>query len=197
MAISLVSMMWPLEVKPSTIKGVGNGVFALVDIPGDCIVGIYDGRHFPPGCPTMITENIYCYEKTDGSAIVPGKDCILRYINDIIDLEETKRRNKRVNHPYDYNVDFVELSKDDHIKFFPKDEVVVSTLRPIKAGDELFIDYGPDYWSRCDGGASKRKILSEKVRKYGDLARLITRVRRIKERRRRRHLTSGKSRLLL
>lgn len=128
-----------LELKNSTIKRAGLGVFAKEDIPSGVFIGKYEGSRYPAYFELSEEEATYAYTTEDGNGehIIPEKSCIFRYINDVVDFNTSLFCNKRVYLlNYYHNVRFVEFNN----------LVFIETLNNIKAGEELFIRYGSGYW---------------------------------------------------
>lgn len=119
--------VYGLEVKTSTIPLAGKGLFALVDFAeGDTIDiysgKIYDSNHEVVGAYGFDVPGIYRLDaKTKQS-------CIARYIN-----HSTASPNCR----------FVRFQIPD--RPLPFVHSIVQTTRPLVAGEELLINYGPSY----------------------------------------------------
>ena len=132
------------QIKDSTIAGAGKGLFARWDFnKGDAIV-----RYTGDIVQTADGANdggwqgsSYVLEVTDSWAIDAARTNTAdgRMIND------TVTTNKRAN---------VKFAFDARRKV-----VTIRALRAIKAGEELFISYGREYWARGPqaGGAPQRK----------------------------------------
>jgi hypothetical protein len=121
-----------LESKKSTIPNAGLGLFAAMDIDIDVDLGEYFGNitnDYPGGC--YIWEY---HDKNDNIKYVNGehfKNNPLKYINGIKYKDQpTKDQLNKVN---------------CMIKLINNKVHYVST-KFINKGDELFIDYGNQYW---------------------------------------------------
>ena len=126
-----------LELKPSLIPGAGLGVFAKADIDAGIILAEYRGAVFLSELESKINKlNNKCL-RINNDSFIAGTNCIAAFVNDIIDLEESKKNKDFIKHKdKDYNCSF----QRTYSKMF-----VVST-KPIKEGEELYIDYGKNYW---------------------------------------------------
>ena len=134
-----------LKIAPSTIKDAGNGLFALVNIPKGATVCNYAGYRHHYQSQKRLKDRAYVLKlqngwpkhdrRNDGFInALPTKDVLARYINDpsgpIGSINEEK-----------CNVKFEHI-QEPNIWYCP-----VISLREIAEGEELFISYGPRYWS--------------------------------------------------
>jgi hypothetical protein len=125
-----------LDLKPSTIPNAGLGVFAKANIPEGIIIAEYRGAIFLNEHLNIMHLNDKCVSLSEDTFIA-GTNCIAGFINDIIDFEESKKNKKIILIPeLEYNC----FIKRSHHKMF------VITKREIKEGEEIFIQYGNDYW---------------------------------------------------
>lgn len=135
-----------LKVAISTIEDAGNGLFALDKIPKGAIVCNYTGYRHDYQSQKRLLDRAYVLKlqngwpkfdrRNDGFVdALPCKDVLARFINDPRDEQK-------------YNVKF------EHIQEPGVWHCPVVALRDIEAGEELFISYGPRYWSesRMIGG---------------------------------------------
>ena len=143
-----------LKLDNSIVPGAGLGIFATQDYPEGYDVGRYKGRWLTPeqfkACPKQL---LYVWEVTDyrgnkdrpkGQKYEPGRT--LGYW----DAEFKKDSNymRYVNHPRNTKEENISAKQKGHYIHY------VAT-RPIKAGEELFVNYGPSY--------SKLLIGSERI----------------------------------
>ena len=126
-----------LELKPSLIPGAGLGVFAKADFDAGIILCEYRGAVFLRETEKEIIKlNNRCLT-LNNNGFIAGNNCIATYVNDIIDLEESKKNKEFIKHKdKDYNCSY----QRTYSKMF-----IVST-KPIKEGEELYVDYGKNYW---------------------------------------------------
>lgn len=130
-----------LKVAPSTIQDAGNGLFALENIPKGAIVCYYAGNRHHYQSQKRFKGKARAYllklqngwpsydRRNDGFLdALPNEGVLARFIND-------PRLEERCN------VTFKHI-KEPGIWHCP-----VVSLRDIVAGEELFISYGPAYWS--------------------------------------------------
>ena len=138
-----------MEVRPSAGKGLG--VFALRRIPAGTLVERYEGVFRTCDDQTEVTESFlssgkYSWTLAEGEWCVdaddPNKSGWARYINHSVRRE---------------NCIFVPCGLDALAPpgVLPQATepfcIFVEALRPIKAGEELLIDYGPEYaWAADD-----------------------------------------------
>lgn len=115
-----VAVMRNMEVRPSTIPDAGNGVFTNVSIPKGKFLAYYRGKIVDLN---KITNTDYVLALEDGTAIC-GKD--KTHFGSMI--------NCPTGTPNAANVEF---SQDG----------TLHTIRAIKPGEELFVDYGREYWT--------------------------------------------------
>ena len=126
-----------LEIKPSTIVNAGIGLFAKADLPAGIIVAEYRGTIFLKETKSKTVSFSDKSINLNEDCFILGDNCAACYINDIVNLEESKKGKKLILHSdKKYNCRF---SKSHHKLF-------VITTDEIKEGDELFIGYGEQYW---------------------------------------------------
>ena len=112
-----------LELKESTIKDSGHGVFTLENIQKDTLIDHYLGTY------QTIPTSKYYFQIKDGFGIDAGTypRCYMGMVNDSI------------NSNFRNNCTFV---VDEN-----RNDVSVYSSLDIKAGEELFISYGGSYWN--------------------------------------------------
>lgn len=145
-----------LEVKLSTIPGAGNGVFTLRDIKNGEPVCYYAGHDEPMGKNS--TDPYAIHHQFNGTIRVgyrfaEGTHGVGQLMNDAASLDFTvlplnenglfsiksmKNLENAYNKHSDENMN-VGYTKDG-------EEYVIYSRREIKAGEELFISYGSEYW---------------------------------------------------
>jgi len=115
-------------IKTSTIPNAGNGAFANIFLPKGTVLGHYRGKKLSAKQYDRLEDSSYVWELSskNGPFYIDGKpekySNWLRYLND--------SRDKRQNvEPY-----------QSHGKLYYR------TIKNVKAGQELFITYGDDYW---------------------------------------------------
>jgi len=114
--------IFKLEIRNSAIKEAGLGVYVLEDIPKDTLIDHYLGEYL-----SLPTSKYYLQIK-DGLGIDAGNypRCYMGMINDSF------------NSHFKNNCTFIIDESNNTVS--------VQSLRDIKAGEELFISYGEDYW---------------------------------------------------
>lgn len=135
-----------LRVAPSTIEGAGDGLFASAPIPRGAVVCHYAGYRHHYKSQQRLRDRAYVLKlqngwpkhdrRNDGFVdALPTKHVLARYINDARNEEKC-------------NVAF------EHIQEPGVWHCPVVARRDIAAGEELFVSYGPRYWSesRMIGG---------------------------------------------
>lgn len=136
-------------VKKSTIPNAGVGVFALKKFKKGQILGEYRGKSFSQQCelplpPPKHDDWMYAYCDDKNNTIFGNNE--MSRINDIVDFrqltpEETMMMDREKKIPLirkEYNVEFVENKGIIHIV----------AEKDLEINDELFIDYGYEYWLR-------------------------------------------------
>ena len=115
-------------ITTSTIPNAGNGAFANIFLPKGTVLGHYRGKKLTAKQYDRLEDSSYVWELSSkyGPFYIDGKpekySNWLRYLND--------SRDKRQNvEPY-----------QSHGKLYYR------TIKNVKAGQELFITYGDDYW---------------------------------------------------
>lgn len=140
-----------IEMKPSGIPGAGKGVFAKKDIPNNTDLGFYRGEH--------LTDKEF---ETKFSNAGLGTY--------VLTLDEPSDNNKkfyvdglkkgnwtsRINSPKG-------TTNKANIVFYTDGRVV--SKRNIKAGEELFVGYGPKYWNNRYWKNNSNNNSTKKVKK--------------------------------
>jgi hypothetical protein len=145
-----------LEVGPSTIPGAGNGVFTLSDIKQGDPVCYYAGRDEPAG--ENCTDPYAIQHQFNGTIRVgyrfaEGTHGIGQLINDASSIDFA---NLPLNEHGFFSIKSMKILETSYNKHsyekmnvgYSKDgeEYVMYSRRNIKAGEELFVSYGSDYW---------------------------------------------------
>ena len=120
-----------LSVKKSTIKAAGKGLFAAKDISKGTKLGYYAGKYMNEAAYEKLKDQNYVWE-IKNNLYVDAKPCpkaTLRFINSLMPKKGTSRNGKFNVEPYTYN-----------------GKLWYRTIKNVKAGTELFIDYGDHYW---------------------------------------------------
>jgi SET domain-containing protein len=110
-----------VEVRRSDVHG--RGVFALRKLRAGEVIGHYTGRRYGPDDthPGWNDQLTYLFGLSDGS---------------VIDGAQGGNATRHINHACIPNVEAVERrGADDELS------LVVRTVRALRAGDELFLDY--------------------------------------------------------
>jgi hypothetical protein len=93
-----------LELKPSIIPNAGLGVFAKADLPQGIIICKYRGAIFLSKLKNKILTMNDRGLILNKDSFIAGSNCVASFINDIIDLEESKKLKKLVpHHNKEYN----------------------------------------------------------------------------------------------
>jgi uncharacterized protein len=115
-----------VELRPSGLP-VGFGLFAADELAAGELIGEYTGLV----CPLDDVEErgAYAYEAWPGSPLA-------------IDACTAGNHTRFVNHAGDPNIDVVQcvVANTWHVLY--------AARRTIAAGEELFVDYGDEYWRR-------------------------------------------------
>jgi len=154
----------PVEIKESNIKGAGKGLFTRRDIQKGEIIGFYDGIFLSNENYNHFYEKDKILQKLDKYLIKYNKGIVLGFpekrrkfgycqlCNDFnITIHDKKGDNNR------YNIDMLEISKKNNCSL-----PVFYAIKDIKKGDELFFDYGREYWKGYDKKDHKITRISKK-----------------------------------
>ena len=116
------------EVKPSTIEGAGQGLFAKIRLQPEDTIGYYTGE--------IITEEEFHHPHRPFSAYV------LWVCSTHIIVGEGPKANytRYINHSDKPNAFLTVSSRWKTARF--------EALRVIEPGEEIFFDYGDDYWEK-------------------------------------------------
>lgn len=146
------------SIQESNVKGAGKGLFALVDLEDEETILFYEGRELSWSQAKSLADKSYlmflgqCERDENGKRFTPNQRCQQPEI--CIDARETPQVLARYindcRNPKGYNVKFV-MDADMAC-------ARIVTLRPISAGEELFVDYGERYWSDIN---KPQSVLSE------------------------------------
>lgn len=115
----------PLEVRRSAVHG--DGAFATRGLARGSRVGVYAGRRYAPGelvDASWDNALTYLFGLSDGTCI---------------DGREGGNATRHINHSCAPNCAAVEVLAEDGTV-----DIVIHTLRRVRAGEELFIDYALD-----------------------------------------------------
>ena len=112
---------YTLDIRASTITNAGLGVFVCKDIPAGAYIDVYTGDLL------SIPTSRYYFKINEGVGIDAGSypRCYMAMLNDGFEKNNCMFR------------------VDDETR-----QVSVWSIRDIKAGEELFVSYGDDFW-RC------------------------------------------------
>ena len=118
-------------MRESSIPGAGLGVFAWRDLEADLVLGDYVGEE--------------CDEDADGDYVlyVSGYNSKGKEVEMCVDAEnkETSNWSRYINSVRAGD------GRVKNAKFFIRGSgISVKTIRPIKRGEEVLVDYGPEYW---------------------------------------------------
>lgn len=136
-----------LKVQTSTIPQSGKGLFTTVDVPKGAVITEYIGRHATWAEVEDDADNPYIYFIDEQNIIDASKDLksLGRYANDAAGL--TRVPGLKNNAEY-YEED---------------NRVYIKAKTAIRAGSEIFVSYGRDYWKqvreniKLDTAAKKSK----------------------------------------
>jgi hypothetical protein len=126
-----------LELKPNSIKNAGLGVFAKVDLPEGIIIAKYRSSIFLKEFKNKLTLNNDKCINLNEDAIIVGTNCLVAYINDIINVSASKKNRKLTTYK---NIEHNCYFQKFHHKIF------VITMKDIKVNEKLFVEYGLKYW---------------------------------------------------
>jgi SET domain-containing protein len=118
------------EIKKSTVANIGKGLFTKVNIPKETTIGYYAGK--------VLTDEEVEEEPYISSVY------LLWVCKDhwIYGEGEFANYTRYINHSDRPNLELITSFRWKTARF--------QTLRKIKAGEELFFDYGKDYWEAME-----------------------------------------------
>lgn len=123
-----------LSIRPSRIIGAGLGIFANIDIKKDTELGWYRGNIITEKEWKNCKDDSYMWlitDDTEKNYYIDGKyiknSNKLRYVNGCLTPGQIASVNVEA---YQYGL-----------------KIWYRTIRKIKNGEELIIDYGKDYWN--------------------------------------------------
>lgn len=122
------------EVRDSLIPGAGKGVFAVSDIPKDTVIGEYTGKFITYG------EHVALAEKNEWHYVMGLLECAKENAGGYTLIDgRSGNMTSRINYaPAKFqNVKFMKICEPPFVN--------IISLRDIKNGEELYIDYGPAY----------------------------------------------------
>lgn len=117
------------EVRPSTIKGAGNGLFAKVKIRKGETIGYYIGKRITD---RQLEHKAY---KDNRYVFAICKDW------NIVATEKDGNYTRMINHYPEGGKPNCEYCPSVRWK-----TIIMKALKTIKPGEELFADYGEEYW---------------------------------------------------
>lgn len=120
-----------IEIKTSSIPNAGLGLFTTIDIHKDAYIVEYTGIISSwDDADHQNGDNLYLFYITEDHVIdgSKSKDCKARYANDARGLTRVEKLRN--------NSTFIEDDK----------RIFIQATRNIRAGSEILVNYGPDYW---------------------------------------------------
>ncbi len=121
-----------LYVDPSQIVGAGNGLYTAVKIFKDEIISLFQGELINSSEQRKrISENknAYFISLPNGRVLDSmNTPCFAKYANDANGSQKSAFKNNA----------FITLNEND--------QACIVAKRTIKPGEEIFCDYGPQYW---------------------------------------------------
>lgn len=115
-----------VQVRPSTVPNAGNGLFAKAKLKKGAVLGEYVGEVLSAKTAEGRDSSYFIYKDEKG----PKGDGY------VVDGRSMSNPMRWLNHSKRPNA-YAELQSDGRILF--------KTKKSVKPGEELFIDYGPDY----------------------------------------------------
>lgn len=134
-----------LEVRPSKIRGAGDGAFALTMIPAGTLIGPYKGRYMNAKQRLRLLNSAYLWKIHDDrfvDAIRHTRNNPLRYVNG----SKTDVQKARINCVVKFLGDEPDTEK-----------VYYMTSRNILPGEELIVSYGDNYFIKKKKCVQKRE----------------------------------------
>jgi SET domain-containing protein len=123
-----------LYISPSQIPDAGNGLFTAVDIYKEETIAIFKGKILTDAEAKKRAKegaDRYFINLLNGSIMDSmNAKCFAKYANDANGLMKSRFKNNAV------------ITLDEN------DKVCLAATRNIKAGEELFCNYGKRYWKK-------------------------------------------------
>ena len=156
-----------LEIKESTIKNAGNGVFTKEFIPANTRVGFYEG--IVSKDERLITDYTFTLSN---KWFVDGSHYPRSYIAMV---------NDPFNGEFKYNCEFdvQHVDKNGKTLRFKDRRVFLRSIVDIEPGEELFASYGDDYWN-CETRKKYLKDDKSVTKKKKGLKKILKKVRKSK-----------------
>jgi len=117
------------EIKESTIPSAGHGLFAVQPFDEGDVIDLYEGKRLSETSNEFLPYGFHVKEHNCAIDAKSTQSCITRYIN---------------NFPEKANCAFIRFKPNENLTL-----VTVNTTRKIASGEELFINYGSEYNSKC------------------------------------------------
>lgn len=146
-----------LEIKESKIMKSGKGVFTKIDIPKGSTITYYSPEYI------FTNECIYTHDK-----IIKEKDKILEIFNKYEDYVIRHYKTLVIGSDMYISPDYVgHLLNDKGYKFGKRykpelnncmfDQLKLVSTRDIKKGEELYVNYGTEYWYQTLSGKNESR----------------------------------------
>ncbi|MBK8396526.1 MAG: SET domain-containing protein [Leptospiraceae bacterium] len=119
-----------LQVLKSKIPGAGNGVFTKVNLPTGETLGPYTGRFISDA------EHIKLSERDEWQYLMGLEDCVTKYTNGYKVIDGRGGSIMTI-----INYAPKELQNVRYHKICEPPFVQIVTTKPVKAGEELYVDY--------------------------------------------------------
>lgn len=123
-----------LYIKTSQLLNSGNGLFTAIDIYKGEIISIFKGEILSDAESEIRAKNNtnqYFMNLLDGSILdCKNTDCFAKYANDAIGFSKSEFKNN------------AKITLDEN------ENVCLIAIRKIKSGEEIFCDYGKQYWKK-------------------------------------------------
>jgi len=123
-----------LYVKVSQLHNSGNGLFTAIDIYKDEIVALFIGEIINNEQAKTFAENgkdNYFMNLLNGSILdCMYTDCFAKYANDAVGFSKSDFKNN------------TKIALDEN------ENVCLIAIKKIKSGEEIFCDYGKNYWRK-------------------------------------------------
>jgi SET domain-containing protein len=121
-----------LYIKTSQLLNSGNGLFTAIDIYKEEIISIFKGEILSDAEAKIRAKNNtnqYFMNLLNGSILdCKNTDCFAKYANDASGFSKSEFKNN------------AKITLDEN------ENVCLIAIRKIKSGEEIFCDYGKQYW---------------------------------------------------
>lgn len=127
-----------VKIKKSDIHG--NGVFATNNIKKNNFITFYPCHYVVINGCIMGTEPCQDFEKLSKYILAGDHNDKIKWVGDPYKIDDVSRIGHIVNHGNSKNSNAI------YQRYQPDNIWIIKSIKNIKKGDEILIDYGEQYW---------------------------------------------------